>query len=462
MRDSIKRRDFLQIAAAGAAALAGPSLASSKSPEVGKPNIIMIFTDDQGYGDIGCFGAPLIETPHLDRMAQEGVKFTDFYSVSAICTPSRAGLLTGCYPPRVGLTSVLFPRDNTGLNPEEVTIPKTMKKAGYATACIGKWHLGHLPKFLPTSQGFDRYFGIPYSNDMSIDPNMRISKDVVWRENANAGNIEQFKSVNDKVPLLRDTEVVEFPCDQATLTKRYTEEALEFISENKERPFFLYLAHTMPHVPLFASPQFKGKSERGLYGDTIEEIDWSAGRIIAHLKKIGIDGNTLIVFATDNGPWLGKGKNGGSALPLRGGKFSTWEGGFRVPTIMRWPGKIPAGGVCREVAATIDMLPTFAHLAGASLPEGCRPDGKNIWPLMAGAAGARSPHETFYYYKGKTLEAARSGRWKVRLDELYDLENDIGETRNLAGEHPEIVQRIKASMRDFDQDLKSNSRPRGR
>ncbi|NQT87075.1 sulfatase-like hydrolase/transferase, partial [bacterium] len=290
----------------------------AKAHEKEKPNFIIIFADDQGYQDVGCFGSPLIKTPNLDRMAGEGRRFTNFYSAASVCTPSRAALLTGSYPTRVGLPSVLFPRNNTGFSDTEITIAELLKGQGYATKCIGKWHLGHLSPFLPTSHGFDSYYGIPYSNDMTIDPKATLATDCTFREGMTRERAASEKPKKNWVPLMRDKEVVEYPADQTTLTKRYTAEAVKFITANKAKPFFLYLPHTMPHVPLFASEKFKDTSKRGLYGDVIEEIDWSVGEILATLKKLGIAEDTCVVFTSDNGPWLSKGKAGGCALPLRG------------------------------------------------------------------------------------------------------------------------------------------------
>ena len=433
------------------------------------PNFIIIFTDDQGYEDIGCFGSPKIKTPHLDKMAAEGRKFTSFYSANSVCSPSRAALMTGSYPTRVSVPGVLFPRHEIGLNPDEVTIAEVLKGKGYATACIGKWHIGHKPKFLPTRQGFDSYFGIPYSNDMTIDPEASLADNINLRDGFTKERINKEKPKKNLVPLMRNEEVIEYPCDQTTLTKRYTEEAIKFISKNKDSPFFLYLPHTMPHIPLFASEQFKGKSKRGLYGDTIEEIDWSVGQILKSIKEKGIDQRTLVIYTSDNGPWkLDRGR-GGSAYPLRGFKFQTYEGGMRVPCIMRWPGKIPKGTSCDEVAASIDLMPTIAKLVGAEPLKDRKIDGKDIWPLISGTEGAVSPHEIYYYYKGNRLESARQGKWKIRRSgkksqsvELYDLDSDISETKNLAKENEVLVQAMIKKMNLFDEDLKKSQRPAGK
>lgn len=433
------------------------------------PNFIVIFTDDQGFEDLGCFGSPKIKTPHLDQLAADGRKFTSFYSANSVCSPSRASLMTGCYPVRVSIPGVLFPRHDIGLNPDEITIADLLKTKSYATACIGKWHIGHKPKFLPTSQGFDSYYGIPYSNDMTIDPEAKLAENINLREGFTLDRVRNEKPKKNLVPLMRNEEVIEYPCDQTTLTKRYTEEAVKFIEENKKRPFFLYLPHTMPHIPLFASENFKGKSKRGPYGDTIEEIDWSVGEIMKALRKNNLDENTLVVYTSDNGPWKLKGGRGGSANPLRGYKFQTYEGGMRVPCIMHWKGKIPPGSSCDEIAATIDLLPTIAGLSGVELPNDRTIDGKNIWPLISGKEGAKTPHEIYFFYKGNSLESARQGKWKLRRSgkksqsiELYDLASDISESKNLARENEALTNEIIQKMNSFDEKLKNAQRPAGK
>jgi arylsulfatase A len=461
-----------------------------------KPNVIVIFADDQGYQDLGCFGSPLIKTPNIDKMAAEGMRFTEFYSANSVCTPSRAALLTGCYPARVGQLGVLFPQSVVGLNPKEVNIANMLKGCGYATACVGKWHLGHQKKFLPTSQGFDQYFGIPYSNDMGTAKQIEYSDTCNWREGVTEEKVKKafadpkgkgYRGFRNKVPLMRNKECVEFPADQSTLTKRYTEEAVKFITKNKSNPFFLYLPHTMPHVPLFASKNFKGTSDRGLYGDVIEEMDWCVGQVLKTLKKLGLDDNTLVVYTSDNGPWLGFGENGGCALPLRDGKFTVYEGGMREPCVMRWPGKIPAGTQCSEVCGTIDLLPTIAKLSGGAVPTKEIIDGKDIWPLMSGKKGAVSPHDVYYYYmpNASQLGAIRKGKWKMHMPktkwnrnkdkkakkkwteikvglELYDLSVDISESKNVASSNPKVVKELKQIAKAFDEELKKNAREPGR
>lgn len=425
------------------------------------PNVIIIFTDDQGYQDVGCFGSPLIKTPNLDQMAKDGMRFTNFYSASAVCSPSRAALLTGCYPPRVGVPVVLWPASKSGLSNTEVTIADMLKQKGYATQCIGKWHLGDRPEYLPTNQGFNQYYGIPYSNDMSINRGFKLADNIVYNEGMTLDSLKEVKWRGGKVPLMRQDKVIEYPVDQTTLTQRYTEEAIRFITEKKDSSFFLYLAQTMPHIPLYTSPEFKGKSERGLYGDVIEELDWSMGQILKTLKDLQIDENTLVIFTSDNGPWNLKNGHGGSALPLRGFKFDTYEGGMRVPMIAQWKGKIPIQSECAEIASTIDLLPTIAHLTGAELP-GNKIDGENIWSLLSGEPSASTPHEAFFYYSDTIIQAVRSNKWKFREVkgevELFNLEEDISESKNIAADNPELVEIMRLKRDAFDKELKADKR----
>lgn len=442
-----------------------------------KPNIIIILTDDQGYQDIGCFGSPDIKTPHLDKMATEGMRFTDFYVASAVCSPSRAALLTGCYPLRVGVPRVLFPNGKAeGLAPEHTTIAEVLKTVGYTTMAVGKWHLGDEKQFLPTNQGFDSYYGIPYSNDMYPAKSMDYAADCLWLEGMTAEKVAQSfaksskgrpQSMRDKVPLMRDEVCIEFPADQATISRRYTDEAIQFIKKSSQdkKPFFLYLAHTMPHTPLYASKDFMGKSKRGLYGDVIEEIDYNVGRILTELKSLGVKDNTIVVYTSDNGPWLVKGKNGGSAQPLFEGKMTTFEGGQRVPTIIQWPAKIPSGSTCGELATAMDLMPTFAAIAGVEIAPSPQLDGKSILNLLTGEKGAKTPHEFFYF--GTT--AVRSGDWKYNAREqfkvkstrrpfkgptLYNLKQDIGEKTNLIKEHPEIAERLRKILEAHNESYK--------
>jgi len=451
----MNRRDFLKRMSLGVAAVAAPGCTSllqgSGDGDKGRPpNFVVIFIDDMGYADIGPFGAEGYETPHLNRMAAEGVRFTDFYAAASSCTPSRAALMTGCYPQRVGLPHVLGPGAKIGISREEKTIADVLKPLGYATACYGKWHLGHHRPFLPTQHGFDEYFGLPYSNDM-------------WPRHP-----ERPQGYPD-LPLVEGDRVVAYNPDQTQLTTWYTQRAVRFIEKNKGRPFFLYVPHSMVHVPLFVSDKFKGKSNQGLFGDVVMEIDWSVGQILSTLKRLDLDEDTMVVFCSDNGPWLSYGDHAGSAQPLREGKGTSFDGGQREPTIAWWPGKIPAGSVCDEPASTMDILPTIAHLAGAKPPER-KIDGKDIWPLMSGRSNAGSPHEALFYYRGWALEAVRSGRWKLHFPHgyrtlagrkggtggtpvkyeqgkielaLFDLENDIGERHNVADQHPEVVEKLK-------------------
>ena len=422
------------------ASLALCACASTVQEEAALPNFVLIYVDDVGYGDLGSYGGSF-ETPRLDQLSEEGLRFTDFYSASAICSPSRAALLTGRYPPRVGLTSVLFPHHDTGLNPDEVTIPEVLAQRGYTSACIGKWHLGHLPQFLPRAQGFDSYYGVPYSNDMDRVKGAKTGLDRAWRE-------KDFTPWN--VPLLENETEIERPADQTTLTTRYTDRAVEFIEEHRDGPFFLYVAHTMPHIPIFVSDDLWVEDPQRAYERVMLDIDRSVGRIVDAIDAAGIAEDTLVIFTSDNGPWLQMKHHGGVAGPLRGGKFQTWDGGMRVPCIMRWPGKLETGAVTAELGATIDLLPTMATLAGAPLPEDRHLDGVDLTAVLQGQSHDRAP---FHFYRGTKLEAVRDGRWKLHFRkgddeilELYDLAADIGESVNLAEQHPEIVARLtKAS-----------------
>jgi arylsulfatase len=422
---SVTRRGLLWTAAG---ALCASSVATAAARP---PNIIFIYADDLGYGDLGVYGSH-IRTPNLDRMAKEGARFTQFYSANPVCSPSRAALLTGRYPTRVGVPRVLFPKDTEGLAQSEVTIANVLKQRGYRTKCVGKWHLGHTPAYLPTSRGFDEYFGIPYSNDMK------------------------------PTPLLRNAGTVEEPARLDTLTARYTEEAVQFIAASRGGPFFLYMPHTFPHIPLAASAQFRGKSPLGLYGDVIEELDWSVGEVLAALRKHGLENNTLVMFSSDNGPW-----HQGSPGRLRGRKGSTYEGGVREPFLARWPGRVPAGLVCSGVAGTVDILPTVAKLAGAALPA--KPlDGVDIWPLLSGQKPALD-REALLYFDGWHLQCARWRQWKLHIaryntqaympppaggrvnlplpaPELYNLELDPDESYDAAPENPKVVAEIRARI----------------
>lgn len=444
--------------------------ASHVRADSSKPNIVFLFCDNLGYGDVGCFGSTKHRTPHIDQMAAEGVRLTSCYSASGVCTPSRAALMTGCYPRRVGLHktdpdgAVLRPVSPNGLAPSEITIAEILKAQGYATTCIGKWHLGDQLELLPTRQGFDSFFGIPYSDDMTPREGQ------IWPE----------------LPLMRDETVIEAPVDRDLLTKRYTEAAVAFIEQNRERPFFLYLPHAMPGSTRspYSSEAFRGKSANGPYGDSVEEIDWSTGQILNAIKKCGLDENTLVIWTSDNGAPRRDPPQGSNA-PLGGWGYTTMEGGMRVPAVVRWPGTVPAGKSCNELCSLMDMLPTFAKLAGGESPTDRKIDGHNILPLMKATPDAETPYEAFYYYHMDQLQAVRDHRWKLHLGlanrstnlrdatatsdtRLYDLDNDLGETTNVAAANPEIVQRLEAlaglARKDLgDRDTPGrNERPVGR
>jgi len=437
------------------------------SEETSLPNIIVILTDDQGYGDLGSYGSKNIKTPNIDNLANEGVRFTDFY-VHPICSPTRAALLTGSYAPRAGFPDVHLWGSPFGLNPDEITIAEILKTKNYSTACIGKWHLGDEDVFAPNQQGFDYFYGLRLVN-----------------------GTQKFE--NFAVPFYRNDSLLTMRPDHSKMTRDFTSESLSFIEKNKQNPFFLYLAYTMPHVPIYPGEGFRGKSGNGLYADAIEEIDWNVGRIVEKLKAEGLEENTLIVFASDNGPWTGFGEQSGSAGELKGSKMTTWEGGVRVPMIMKWKNVIPASKIYTEITGIIDMAPTIAAAAGASMPDDRVIDGKNLLPFILEQDNTKNPHDIYYYYSGIWLQAVRSGKWKLHFsrpeirpgrygesagwithfagilkeDLLFNLETDIGETTNLADEYPEIVQDLKTKARKAREDIGDyaikgiNSRPIG-
>ncbi len=445
----MRRRDFFKVGLGAASMLLAGGCVRTNTHQTtvrrsGPPNFIIIYTDDQGYGDVGCYGAEYLNTPNWDRMAAEGIRFTDFYSTAPVCTPARASLMTGCYPARVSMDHfpallntpvphdrVLFPPQPFGLHTNEITLARLLQNHGYNTACIGKWHLGHEAPFLPNRHGFDYFFGTPYSNDMQ--PSV----------------------------LMRNSQVIEEPFDQDNITVRYTRETINFIDLHRDSPFFIYLSHNMPHLPLHLPEQFRNQSQRGIYGDVIEMLDWSTGQILDHIRTLGLAENTLVVFTSDNGPVRRFGEDRGRVGPLRGGKGNTFEGGMRVPAIFWWPGTIPGGRVLSSLTTIMDLYPTFAHLAGTQPPTHLKIDGKDIRPLLFAQTDV-SPYDVFFYYRGGELLGVRSGPWKLNLEmplqyefmvadvpsdavspeSLYNLEDDIGETKNLISHYPEIAETL--------------------
>jgi arylsulfatase A-like enzyme len=445
------------------------------------PNIVIILADDLGYGDLACFGSKTIRTPNLDRMAAEGTRLTDFYVAQAVCSASRAALMTGCYPNRVSMQGALNHTSREGIHPDEVMLPELLKSRGYATAAFGKWHLGTADMFHPLKHGFDEFWGIPYSND-------------------NTKYHPSLAAEMPPLPLYEDERVVELDPEQSLFTRRITEKSVSFIRRHKDKPFFLYVPHVMPHVPIFASDRFRDRSGKGLYADVVEELDWSVGIILETLKQSGLDERTLVIFFSDNGPFLSYGDHAGSAAPLREGKLTTFEGGVRVPCIARWPGRVPAGRVSGEPLMEIDLLPTLAQVSGAALPDR-KLDGRDIAPVLFGNEGAASPHEALVFYAGSDLEAVRSGDWKLhfahsyisvdgvpgtggkpanhgkiqpksitqsgiagiasrhgyRVEKtelaLFNLKDDPGETKDLAGAHPEVVERLKGLAAPLREEL---------
>ena len=438
------------------------------------PNVVIIFTDDQGYGDVGVYGARGYTTPNLDKMASQGMRFTDFYSAQAVCSASRAALLTGCYPNRIGVSGAFMPWAKVGINENEVTIAELLKQKDYATGIFGKWHLGHLKEFLPLQHGFDEYFGIPYSNDM-------------WPVNYDGQPVTDSAAVPHKfrhppLPLIEGNEKIKEIHDlegQNQLTTWYTERAVQFIEKNKDQPFFLYVPHSMPHVPLGVSDKFAGKSEQGMYGDVMMEIDWSVGEILKALKTHGLEENTLVVFTTDNGPWLNFGNHAGSTGGLREGKGTSFEGGQKVPCIIKWPGVVPEGVICNNMASTIDLLPTLAEITSTKLPDH-KIDGVSILPLLKGDPDANPRDNLLYYYRRNSLEAVRIGDWKLVFPHehrsyedvlpgndgwpgpykngqsvlgLYDLRRDPGERYNVIEQYPDIVEKLEHFAEEARQDL---------
>ena len=444
------------------------SLLAAVHAKITTPNLVLIFTDDQGYGDLSCFGSSKIKTPNIDRIAKEGRKFTSFMVASPVCTPSRAALLTGCYPKRIGMHKhVLFPSSTKGLNPSEYTLADHFKSLGYSTACFGKWHLGHHKEVLPTANGFDTYFGIPYSNDMNHPDNKGKPKggpdgmDLLWDD-------PESTLTKWKTPLFENEKIVELPVDQRTITRRCTQKSIDFIKANKDSPFFVYLPHSMPHIPLYVPDEVRDPNPLNAYVNTIEHIDSEVGRLLRALDELKLSSNTYVIYTTDNGPWLPFRHHGGSAGSLREGKGTTFEGGQRVPCVMRGPG-IPAGTVCEDLMGTIDILPTFAAITGQPLPKNKKIDGVDASALLKGKGNP--PRTEFLHYTSRgDLEGIRQGKWKLLMkkrkqkgkwvDEmmLFDLASDLAESSNLSEENPKVVSRLTSRMLELDAEIETNAR----
>ncbi|TKG96303.1 arylsulfatase [Puteibacter caeruleilacunae] len=448
---------------------AGIAQTKKANPQQQKPNIVILFADDLGYGDLGSYGSKNIATPHLDRLAAQGTRFTNFYVAAASCTPSRAALLTGCYPQRVGLPGVIDDRSNTGLSSAEFTIADVLKQHDYATGMFGKWHLGCRLEFMPNQHGFTEFYGIPYSMDM-------------WPFHPKPSH--NYPAL----PLYENETVVEYNPDVNEMTTVFTEKSVDFIERHKDEPFFLYLPFSQPHVPLGVSSKFKGKSEYGLYGDAVMELDWSVGEVMKAIEAAGVADNTIIMFSSDNGPWLTYGNHAGSSGDLREGKGTVFGGGQKVPFIVSMPGTIPSGAVNEEVITAMDIFPTIMNLTESGFPRMNPIDGKDIWPILSGEKGAKSPHEAFFFVNKKEVQAVRAGKWKLHIPHtyrvvlskgkdgmpgnqdnyggeielsLYNLDKDPAEQHNVADKYPKIVKKLQQYIIDFDNDLKENSRPVG-
>lgn len=469
---SFHRREMVPVAAAIVICLAGFAPRFVRADD-SKPNFVIIFADDQGYGDLGCFGSTKIETPNIDRMAAEGRRFTNFMVASPVCTPSRAALLTGCYPKRVGMHQhVLFPASTKGLNPTEHTIADHLKAQGYATACFGKWHLGHHPETLPQQNGFDTYFGIPYSNDMNHPDNKgkpKVPSDELWKNQESCVTLW-------KTPLMENEKIVELPVDQRTVTRRYTDRAVDFIKDNKDRPFFLYLPHSMPHIPLYVPDDAYDPDPQNAYTCVIEHIDAEVGRLMNTIRELNLSDNTYVIYTSDNGPWLQFKNHGGSAGPLRAGKGTTFEGGQRVPCVMWGPGRIPAGTECDQLVGTIDLLPTIAAITKTPLQADRKIDGMDVSGLLT-AKWNETPRDEYLYYTSQgAIEGIRQGKWKLLIKKprrprnrpnaklpppetlLFDLISDVGEQNNLADSHADRVASMKARMEELDAEITANAR----